>query len=407
LQRWVSRTLAEAIGHVEVLDTTKAEQHWKAHGLDLRPILHMPDLPEGAVLHNVTVQDHGIAEALDQELIKICRPALETGEAIRASIAIRNVDRTVGTILGHEVTKATLGEGLPDGTIDITFEGSAGQSFGAFLPAGVTLRLEGDSNDYLAKGLSGGRIVLRPARTAHFVAADNIIAGNVIAYGATAGELFIRGQVGERFCVRNSGAVAVVEGLGDHGCEYMTGGIAVVLGKTGRNVAAGMSGGIGYFLDLDPTLLNTEMVDALVPTDADLELLKKLIIAHREETGSDVAESLLADWHASARTLHQGAAARLCPCPCRPRTGRVRGPGRGDDHEQDDGSSPRVSALVVHRSGRAAKRPCWVLPLGALVASPRRLPPAGNHPPLAGSGLRQAHPRPRTRPDEPSFLSSF
>jgi len=244
----------------------------------------------------VTVQDHGIAEALDQELIKICRPALETGEAIRASIAIRNVDRTVGTILGHEVTKATLGEGLPDGTIDITFEGSAGQSFGAFLPAGVTLRLEGDSNDYLAKGLSGGRIVLRPARTAQFVAADNIIAGNV-----TAGELFIRGQVGERFCVRNSGAIAVVEGLGDHGCEYMTGGIAVVLGKTGRNVAAGMSGGIGYFLDLDPTLLNTEMVDALVPTDADLELLKKLIIAHREETGSDVAESLLAEWHASAR----------------------------------------------------------------------------------------------------------
>jgi len=295
------RTLAEAIGHVEALDTTKAEQHWKAHGLDLRPILHKPDLPDDAALHNVTVQDHGIAEALDQELIKICRPALETGEAIRASIAIRNVDRTVGTILGHEVTKATKGEGLPDGTIDITFEGSAGQSFGAFLPAGVTLRLEGDSNDYLAKGLSGGRIVVRPARTAQFVAADNIIAGNVIGYGATSGELFIRGQVGERFCVRNSGAVAVVEGLGDHGCEYMTGGIAVVLGKTGRNVAAGMSGGIGYFLDLDPTLLNTEMVDALVPTDADLELLKKLITQHREETGSDVAELLLTDWHASAR----------------------------------------------------------------------------------------------------------
>src|SRR6478609_2124396 len=251
------RTLAEAIGHSEVLDTATAEAHWKAHGLDLRPVLYQPELPEGAVLHNVTVQDHGIAEALDQELIKICRPALETGEAIRASIAIRNVDRTVGTILGHEVTKATLGEGLPDGTIDITFEGSAGQSFGAFLPAGVTLRLEGDSNDYLAKGLSGGRIVVRPARTAQFVASDNIIAGNVIAYGATSGELFIRGQVGERFCVRNSGATAVVEGLGDHGCEYMTGGVAVVLGKTGRNVAAGMSGGIGYFLDLDPTLLNT------------------------------------------------------------------------------------------------------------------------------------------------------
>jgi glutamate synthase (NADPH) large chain len=203
--------------------------------------------------------------------------------------------------LGHEVTKATRGEGLPDGTIDITFEGSAGQSFGAFLPAGITLRLEGDSNDYLAKGLSGGRIVVRPARTARFVAVDNIIAGNVIAYGATAGELFIRGQVGERFCVRNSGATAVVEGLGDHGCEYMTGGVAVVLGKTGRNVAAGMSGGIGYFLDLDPTLLNTEMVDALVPSDADLELLKKLIVQHREETGSEVAESLLADWRAASR----------------------------------------------------------------------------------------------------------
>ena len=175
------------------------------------------------------------------------------------------MNRTVGTILGHEVTKATQGEGLPDGTIDITFEGSAGQSFGAFLPAGITLRLEGDSNDYLGKGLSGGRLVVGP-RTATFVAEDNIIAGNVIAYGATAGEIFIRGQVGERFCVRNSGATAVVEGLGDHGCEYMTGGVAVVLGRTGRNVAAGMSGGIGYFLDLDGDLLNTEMVDALAPT---------------------------------------------------------------------------------------------------------------------------------------------
>src|SRR5215212_8875142 len=295
------RSLAEATGHVEVLDTTRAEAHWKAHGLNLLPILHKPELPEGTVLHNVTVQDHGIAEALDQELIRICRPALETGEAIRASVPIRNVDRTVGTILGHEVTKATRGEGLPDGTIDITFEGSAGQSFGAFLPAGITLRLEGDSNDYLAKGLSGGRIVVRPARSARFVAADNIIAGNVIGYGATSGELFIRGQVGERFCVRNSGAIAVVEGLGDHGCEYMTGGIAVVLGRTGRNVAAGMSGGIGYFLDLDPTRLNTEMVDALVPTEADLEFLRKLIVQHREETDSDVAGSLLTDWHAAGR----------------------------------------------------------------------------------------------------------
>ncbi len=296
------RSLEEAIGHVEVLDTTPAEQHWKAHGLDLRPILHKPDLPEGTALHNVTVQDHGLDEALDQELIALCRPALDSGEAVRASLPIRNVHRTVGTILGHEVTKATRGEGFPDGTIDLTFIGSAGQSFGAFLPAGITLRLEGDSNDYLGKGLSGGRLVVRPNRSSTFAAADNIIAGNVIAYGATAGEIFIRGQVGERFCVRNSGAVAVVEGLGDHGCEYMTGGIAVVLGATGRNVAAGMSGGIGYFLDLDTTLLNTEMVDPQQLTDADRELVKELVTRHYEETESEVAAVLLADWsHAVGR----------------------------------------------------------------------------------------------------------
>jgi glutamate synthase (NADPH/NADH) large chain len=205
----------------------------------------------------------------------------------------------VGTILGHEVTKATSGEGLPDGTIDLTFTGSAGQSFGAFVPAGITLRLEGDSNDYLGKGLSGGRIVLRPDRAATFAAADNIIAGNVIGYGATSGEIFIRGQVGERFCVRNSGATAVVEGTGDHALEYMTGGVAVVLGSTGRNVAAGMSGGIGYVLDLDESLLNRDLVDALEVSDADGELLHGLVTRHLEETGSDVAEALLADWVAS------------------------------------------------------------------------------------------------------------
>ena len=259
----------------------------------------MPDLPDGAARHNVTGQDHALEMALDQMLIDMCRPALTDGEAVRASLKIRNVNRTVGTILGHEVTKATQGEGLPDGTIDITFAGSAGQSFGAFLPAGITLRLEGDSNDYLGKGLSGGRLVVRPPRTATFVAEDNIIAGNVIGYGATAGEIFIRGQVGERFCVRNSGATAVVEGLGDHGCEYMTGGVAVVLGTTGRNVAAGMSGGIGYFLDLDRDRLNTEMVDALEPSAADLEFLRGLVVRHHEETESAVAEGLLADWAAA------------------------------------------------------------------------------------------------------------
>ncbi len=290
------RTLEEAIGRVEVLDTTPAEAHWKAHGLDLRPILHQPELPEGAVLHNITGQDHALEMALDQMLIKLCEPALTRGEPVKESLRIRNVNRTVGTILGHEVTKATNGEGLPDNTIDLTFTGSAGQSFGAFVPAGITLRLHGDSNDYLGKGLSGGRIVLRPADGSTFVAEDNIIAGNVIGYGATSGEIYIRGQVGERFCVRNSGATAIVEGLGDHGLEYMTGGIAVVLGKTGRNVAAGMSGGIGYFLDLDESQLNTELVDALGPTDADLDLLHQLVSQHLAETGSAVAERLLGDW---------------------------------------------------------------------------------------------------------------
>jgi glutamate synthase (NADPH/NADH) large chain len=288
------------VGHVEALDTTSAEQHWKAHGLDLSPILHRPELPEGTPLHNTGSQDHALDFALDQLLIKMCRPALETGEAVRGSLKIRNVNRTVGTILGHEVTKATRGEGLPDGTIDLTFTGSAGQSFGAFLPAGITLRLEGDSNDYLGKGLSGGRVVLRPDRAATFTPSANIIAGNVIGYGATSGEIFIRGQVGERFCVRNSGATAVVEGTGDHACEYMTGGIAVILGPTGRNVAAGMSGGIGYVLDLDESLLNAELVDALPLGEADAELLRGLVVRHHEETGSDVAAGLLLDWSASA-----------------------------------------------------------------------------------------------------------
>ena len=295
------RSLDEAVGRVELLDATGAERHWKAHGLDLGPMLHRPELAPGSPLHQVTGQDHGLTDKLDQRLIELCRPALASGEAVRASLPIRNVDRTVGTILGHEVTLATRGQGLPDGTIDLTFTGSAGQSFGAFLPAGITLRLEGDSNDYLGKGLSGGRLVLRPDRASTFDAAQHIIAGNVIGYGATAGEIFIRGQVGERFCVRNSGATAVVEGLGDHGCEYMTGGLALVLGPTGRNVAAGMSGGIVYLLDLDPDRLNTEMVDALVPGEADLELVRGLVKRHQEETGSEVAEALLGDWD-TART---------------------------------------------------------------------------------------------------------
>jgi glutamate synthase (NADPH/NADH) large chain len=295
------RTLEEAIGHAELLDVTSAVRHWKAAGLDLRPILHVPELPAGAARHNTKKQDHGLAKALDNVLVELAADALERGEPVRAQVQIRNVNRTVGTILGHEVTKRYRGEGLPDGTIDITFTGSAGQSFGAFVPTGVTLRLEGDANDYVAKGLSGGRIVVRPDRAATFDASSQIIAGNVIAYGATSGEIFLRGQVGERFCVRNSGATAVVEGVGDHGCEYMTGGRVVVLGPTGRNFAAGMSGGVAFVLDLDEGRVNHELVE-LSPVDGPAaDELQGIVRRHLEETGSPVAEALLDDWSSAVR----------------------------------------------------------------------------------------------------------
>ncbi|GAA0616632.1 glutamate synthase large subunit [Kribbella sandramycini] len=294
------RTLDEAIGHAEVLDIRRAVSHWKADGLDLSPILHVPALPEGASRHQTTVQDHGLDKALDNELIRICRPALDDGEPVRAQVAIRNVNRTVGTMLGHEITKRYKAAGLPDGTIDLTFTGSAGNSFAAFVPRGVTLRLEGDANDYVGKGLSGGRVVIRPDRHARFDAADQIIAGNVIAYGATSGELFINGGAGQRFCVRNSGATAVVEAVGDHACEYMTGGRVVVLGATGRNFAAGMSGGVAHVLDLDRALVNPELVDLLPLTEAESELLEDLVRRHHEETGSERAAKLLGDWTAAA-----------------------------------------------------------------------------------------------------------
>ncbi|MBD0293199.1 MAG: glutamate synthase large subunit [Jiangellaceae bacterium] len=294
------RSLDEAIGHAELLDTAAAVDHWKAAGLDLTPLLYVPELPEGGARRQRVGQDHGLEKALDNELIAMADEAITQGIPLRAQLSIRNVNRTVGTMLGHEVTKRTEGRGLPDGTIDLTLIGSAGQSFGAFLPAGITLRLEGDANDYLAKGLSGARIVVRPDRSARFAAEDNVVAGNVVAYGATGGELFVRGIAGERFCVRNSGVTAVVEGVGDHGCEYMTGGTVVIIGRTGRNVAAGMSGGIGYVLDLQPALVNTEMVDIEEPTPADIADVRELVRRHEEETGSTVATALLADWDAAA-----------------------------------------------------------------------------------------------------------
>jgi len=293
------RSLDQAIGHAEVLDVSRAVAHWKASGLDLTPILHVPELPAGAPRRCVTGQDHGLQKALDNDLLALCEDALERGEPVRAALPIRNVNRTVGTMLGSALTRRFGGDGLPDGTIELTFTGSAGQSFGAFLPAGVTLRLEGDANDYVGKGLSGGRVVLRPDRHAPFVAEDNVIAGNVMLYGATGGEAFVRGVVGERFGVRNSGARAVVEGVGDHACEYMTGGVVVVLGRTGRNVAAGMSGGVAYVLDLDETLVNREMVDLDPLDDEDAAVLADLVRRHTEETGSPVAEALLADWPAA------------------------------------------------------------------------------------------------------------
>jgi glutamate synthase (NADPH) large chain len=294
------RSMDEAIGHAELLDMRRAIDHWKADGLDLTPILHVPDIEHTQPRRRVVAQDHGLAGALDNQLIEMCAPAIERKEPVRAQVDIRNVNRTVGTMLGSQVTRAHGGDGLPDGTIDITFQGSAGQSFGAFLPAGITLRLEGDANDYVGKGLSGGRIVVRPDRRAPFTAEENIIAGNVIAYGATSGEIFIRGQVGERFCVRNSGVHAVVEGVGDHALEYMTGGIAVILGSVGRNLGAGMSGGIAYVLDLPVGRVNPEMVD-LDPLDADdLDELKSLITRHVEETDSAVGATLLADWDSAA-----------------------------------------------------------------------------------------------------------
>jgi len=290
------RSLDEAIGHAELLDTDTAIHHWKtSKGLDLSPLFVVPDLP-GASRRQIREQDHGLDKALDQTLIQLAEAALEDAHQIRLELPVRNVNRTVGTLLGAEVTRRYGGEGLPDGTIHIQLEGSAGQSLGAFLPPGITLDLIGDANDYVGKGLSGGRLIVRPHPDATFEAERQVIAGNVIGYGATAGEIFLRGKVGERFCVRNSGALAVAEGVGDHALEYMTGGIVVVLGACGRNVAAGMSGGTAFVLDLEPGRVNRELVDLETPDEADMEMLYGVVSRHQELTGSAVAASLLGDW---------------------------------------------------------------------------------------------------------------
>jgi glutamate synthase (NADPH/NADH) large chain len=291
------KTMQEAIGHVEYLDTRKAIDHWKASGLDLAPLLVRPDVV--SPLHNTIKQDHGLDKALDNQLISLSLPALEKGESVKIDLPVRNVNRTVGTMLGAEVTRRYGVEGLPSGTIDVVLHGSAGQSLGAFIPSGLSIRLYGDSNDYVGKGISGGRVVVRPDEKASFKSQNNVIAGNVIGYGATSGEIFIRGVVGERFCVRNSGALAIVEGIGDHGCEYMTGGTVIVLGQTGRNFAAGMSGGRAFVLDLERANVNSEMVDILaVPADQ-IVILKENILTFHAETGSEIASELLKNWEKS------------------------------------------------------------------------------------------------------------
>ncbi len=293
LARLGFRTLEEAIGHAEVLDTRTAVEHWKAAGLDLTPVLHVPDLPVGTSLTRTQAQDHGLQHALDNTLLQLCEGALADGTPVRLELPVRNVNRTVGTMLGAELTRRHGGRGLPEGTIDLTFHGSAGQSFGAFLPRGITLHLEGDANDYVGKGLSGGTVTVRPPRNAKVVNTDDVIAGNVLAYGATGGKLFVRGVVGERFCVRNSGATAVVEGVGDHALEYMTGGRVAILGPTGRNVAAGMSGGTAYVLDLDVEKVNPDMVDLEPLDEGDRETLRQMLAEHATETGSPLAQALV------------------------------------------------------------------------------------------------------------------
>jgi glutamate synthase (NADPH) large chain len=293
------RTLDEAVGHAELLEATAAIEHWKASGLDLAPVLHVPELAAGAARRCTSGQDHGLGEALDNTLIALAEGALRDGAPVRLELPVKNVNRTIGTMLGCQVTRRWGGQGLPDDTIDISLRGSAGQSFGAFLPRGITLRLAGDANDYLGKGLSGGRIIAAPDPAARFAAEEQIIAGNVIGYGATSGEMFLRGVVGERFCVRNSGATAVAEGTGDHGCEYMTGGRVAVLGPVGRNFAAGMSGGLAYLLDPDPRRVNTQLADLEPLEDSDASFLQELLERHHALTGSAVAARLLADWDAA------------------------------------------------------------------------------------------------------------
>jgi glutamate synthase (NADPH/NADH) large chain len=316
------RTFNEMIGRTDLLMARKAVAHWKAKGLDFSRLFHRPKAGKGVAVYNCEAQNHGLDKALDHELIRKARPALESKTPVEIDLAVRNVNRTVGAMLSGEVARRHGHAGLPDDTIRIRAKGTGGQSFGAWLARGVTIELEGDANDYVGKGLSGGRIAIYPAKGVRFRPEENIVVGNTVLYGAIAGECYFRGVAGERFAVRNSGAIAVVEGVGDHGCEYMTGGCVVVLGRTGRNFAAGMSGGIAYVLDETGDFerhCNTEMVEleriraaplagtedwtalplAEVMGDVlgdDVRRLRVLIERHRRFTGSAVAGRILDRW---------------------------------------------------------------------------------------------------------------
>ena len=299
------RTVNEMVGHVECLDTNEATEHWKASGVDLTTIFHKPDVGDDVGAYCQKAQDHGLDAALDNtHLLKLCEPAIKRGEKVRIELPIININRVVGTITGSEVTRHHGGAGLPEDTIYLKFKGSAGQSLAAFAPLGMTFELEGDANDYVGKGISGGKIIIYPPAGSKFKAEENILIGNVAFYGATLGEAYINGIAGERFCVRNSGVNTVVEGVGDHGCEYMTGGQVIVLGETGRNFAAGMSGGIAYVYDIDgqfESRLNREMVNlyrVIETTDSDIANLKSEIEKHVTLTGSARGKAILDNWDA-------------------------------------------------------------------------------------------------------------
>jgi len=344
------RTMDEMIGHVEMLEKREAIDHWKARGLDFSSILYSPPVPERVGRRCTIAQDHGLEQALDYKLIDHAREAIDNGTPVEIKLPIRNVHRTVGAMLSGEIARKYGSEGLPPDTIKFNFTGSAGQSFGAFLARGVTLTLEGDANDYVGKGLSGGRLIIYPPKTSTFVAEENMLVGNVVLYGATSGEACFNGMGGERFAVRNSGATAVVESVGDHGCEYMTKGTVVILGSTGRNFAAGMNGGIAYVLDETGEFVNVQCnrdsVDLDELSEQDVELVRSLIARHLEATASPRAEWILENWeHMISKFV------KVFPREYKRVLGlpkKEQAPSRSFLQEQADGLPAQNNRVVVH-----------------------------------------------------------